>query len=558
MPFFDGLDERALTDVYGRMRSRRFAARTFICRQGEPGDSLFVIQEGVAQVIVEHPGQPRLLARLRRGDVVGEMSMVTGEARSASVIATVPTQALELDREGFAALFARHPSLLVNLSRILSRRLAQTSSEADRRRGEAVALLTGFGAARLIPEVIEAARAASPRDVTVLNFGTSTPSTGLTVARALEVLDDLLASHATVVLAGRLESDSLPLLVDNVDRIVLLLTPEEAVAAFATLAALRDRPEIVLVAAGARGSFPALEGIRLDGGVDMSSPARGVARLCRLLTRTRIGLALGAGGAKGYAHVGALYVLEEAGYTVDCVAGSSIGALVGAWLALGKTAPEIEATMRSVFSAENVAQVFTLTFSGASSALDVHRRVCLETTNGVSFRDLAIPFVAMAVDLNTRKPVPIGEGPVWEAMVASTALAGLFPPHPRDGQRLVDGLALVPVPTSSLVEVGADITVSVNLMSRQTLPAWPTGAGAAPSGARRGVSTLETILEVMDLAQLDASVRHAALADVVITPRFGPSTWRDFHLADLFLAAGGEAAREQLASLRRLARPMGS
>ena len=59
----------------------------------------------------------------------------------------------------------------------------------------------------------------------------------------------------------------------------------------------------------------------------------------------------------------------------------------------------------------------------------------------------------------------------------------------------------------------------------------------------------------MDLAQLDSSVRHAALADVVITPRFGPSTWRDFHLADLFLAAGREAARAQLPSLRALARP---
>ena len=60
----------------------------------------------------------------------------------------------------------------------------------------------------------------------------------------------------------------------------------------------------------------------------------------------------------------------------------------------------------------------------------------------------------------------------------------------------------------------------------------------------------------MDLSQLDTSARHAALADVVITPRFGPAEWRDFNLADRFLAAGREAAREQLPALRALSRPI--
>jgi len=66
---------------------------------------------------------------------------------------------------------------------------------------------------------------------------------------------------------------------------------------------------------------------------------------------------------------------------------------------------------------------------------------------------------------------------------------------------------------------------------------------------------LDTLLEVMDLAQLDSSERHAARADVPITPRFGPGSWRDFHLADLFLHAGRQAAEEQLPALHALARP---
>jgi predicted acylesterase/phospholipase RssA len=106
-----------------------------------------------------------------------------------------------------------------------------------------------------------------------------------------------------------------------------------------------------------------------------------------------------------------------------------------------------------------------------------------------------------------------------------------------------------------LVQAGADVVLSVNIMSRDTLPAWPGEQPPEPATRRSGSRMLDTLLEVMDLSQLDASVRHAARADVVVTPRFGPCTWRDFHLADLFLAAGRRAAEEQLAALRALARP---
>jgi NTE family protein len=161
----------------------------------------------------------------------------------------------------------------------------------------------------------------------------------------------------------------------------------------------------------------------------------------------------------------------------------------------------------------------------------------------------------MTVDLNAREPTPVTEGPLWEALVAATALAGLFPPHERNGQRLVDGLALVPVPTDAVLDAGADIAVSVNIISRHTLPAWPGGPPPEPEQGRPRSRMLDILLEVMDLAQLDSSERHAARADVVVTPKFGHSTWRDFHLADLFLEAGRSAAEEQLAALRSLAKP---
>jgi NTE family protein len=149
----------------------------------------------------------------------------------------------------------------------------------------------------------------------------------------------------------------------------------------------------------------------------------------------------------------------------------------------------------------------------------------------------------------------VTDGPLWEALLAATALAGMFPPQEQDGKRLVDGLALVPVPTDSVVELGADVTVAVNILGRQTLDAWPGELPAAEPTTNPRSRMLDTLLEVMDVAQLDSSERHAARADVPVTPRFGPSSWRDFHLADLFFEAGRQAAEEQLPKLQSLARP---
>jgi NTE family protein len=297
-----------------------------------------------------------------------------------------------------------------------------------------------------------------------------------------------------------------------------------------------------------------------------SIPPNGVAMLladetwlARHLTRTKLGLALGAGGAKGYAHVGALQVLEEAGYVVDYVSGSSIGAIVGAYLAQGMDAAAIDATLRDAFDADNVAELFKASMggSGSSSGLEAMSRLMRESTAERSFADTSIPLAVMTVDLTDRTPAPLREGPLWEALLAATALAGVFPPYERDGHRLVDGLALVPVPTGAVFEDGADLAVSVNLNGAEVLAAWPEQPELPPARERKSRGgMLDTLLEVMDLSQLETSARHAELADVTITPRFGPAHWRDFHLADLFLAAGRRAALEQLPALQALSTPV--
>jgi NTE family protein len=514
-PLFEGVERDLLRGLVGLMRRVEFAAGATICREGDPGRSAFVLVAGLADVLF--PGGGEVEVRLGPGDVIGEMSLVTGEARSATVLTAVASTALELEEEAFGGLLRDDPAVGANLSRIVSRRLARTRRMQFRERGEAIAAFIGASAEARLPDVVAATESASPRKVTVLDARES-------LDRALAALDDALLAHGTVLVVAAPGADARPLL-EHTTRAVAFVDDAEA----QLLGDTRERVEII--------------------------DRRDTAWIGRHLARTKLGLALGAGGAKGYAHIGTLYVLERAGYSVDYVAGASVGAIVGALLALGLDAAEVDARMRTAFNPARVAEMFKMSFTGAPR--ETVGAAFREATEEKTFDDLVIPLSVMTVDLESKRPTTVTEGPLWEALVAATSLAGMYPPYVRGDQRLVDALALVPVPTGAAVALGADVTVAVNIINRDTLEAWPGGVEVPQAPPVRGSMMLDTMLEVMDLSQLDSSVRHAELADVVVSPQFGPGSWRDFQLADLFLEAGRQAAEEQLALLESLAQPQG-
>jgi predicted acylesterase/phospholipase RssA len=161
----------------------------------------------------------------------------------------------------------------------------------------------------------------------------------------------------------------------------------------------------------------------------------------------------------------------------------------------------------------------------------------------------------MTANLTARCPAPINTGPLWQALMAAVAVPGLYPPLVRGNQRLVDAVSLTPVPLGSVIEAGADITIAGNLLGREMLPDWPYDCGSLAIPNLAPGRTRDTVVEVLELAQLDASARQAARAEVPITPVFGPGTWRHMHLGSLFFAAGQEAAQAQLSVLGMLARP---
>lgn len=176
----------------------------------------------------------------------------------------------------------------------------------------------------------------------------------------------------------------------------------------------------------------------------------------------RIGLALGSGSARGWAHIGVLKALAELGIRPDIVCGSSVGALVGAAYVSGHLEP-LEEWIRTLRRFDIIslmdAQLSGGGFMQGGKLMDaLGKRV-----GHLNIEDLEIPYAAIATDLDTGREVWLREGSLLDAVRASIALPGLFTPHQRDGGWLIDGGLCNPVPVSVCRAMGADVVIAVNL-----------------------------------------------------------------------------------------------
>ncbi|MDV3124178.1 patatin-like phospholipase family protein [Mycobacterium sp. 21AC1] len=177
---------------------------------------------------------------------------------------------------------------------------------------------------------------------------------------------------------------------------------------------------------------------------------------------TRVALALGSGGARGYAHIGVINELCERGYDIVGVSGSSMGALVGGLHAAGKL--DDFADWARTLTQRAVLRLLDPSISAAGilragKILDAVRDILGEVT----IEDLAIPYTAVATDLITGRSVWLQRGPVDAAIRASIAIPGVIAPHVLDGRLLGDGGILDPLPMAPIAAVNADLTIAVSL-----------------------------------------------------------------------------------------------
>ena len=300
--------------------------------------------------------------------------------------------------------------------------------------------------------------------------------------------------------------------------------------------------------------------------------------------RPRIGLALGGGAARGWAHIGALEVLIEAGFAPQVIAGTSIGAVVGGCYAAGKL-DELKAFATGLTKRRVVGLMdFHIGGAGLISGGKLKRLLERDLAD-MRLEDLQQLFVAISTELGTGHEIWLTHGPLIEALRASYALPGIFDPVKLGGRWLMDGALVNPVPVTAARALGADIVICINLNNdlagRGTViqnhgsepdaepaeelvpelevrPAshWFTGiTGAArrvrnlvgrPSESRPGLAGV--MIDAFNITQ--DRISRSRLAgdppDVMLGPRLGRVGLFDFHRAEETIALGRQAAERAL------------
>ena len=266
--------------------------------------------------------------------------------------------------------------------------------------------------------------------------------------------------------------------------------------------------------------------------------------------RHRIGIALGAGSARGWAHIGVLKALLEAGIVPESVAGTSIGALVGAVYADDELAA-LEDWVRGL-TWRKLVGYFDVSFRGGlvkgDRLFDFLRGDLLEKR----IEGLRRPFAAVATDLVNGREVWLREGPVADAVRASIAIPGLFTPWLEDDRQLVDGALVNPVPVSLVRAMEADFVIAVDLGSN-TVGRHMRKPAAGKRHPRRP-SMVDVVTGSLDIMSVRIARSRLAgePAEVVIQPRLGGLGLLDYHRGAEAIAEGRAAAELMIPQIKRL------
>lgn len=286
------------------------------------------------------------------------------------------------------------------------------------------------------------------------------------------------------------------------------------------------------------------------------------------MARPRLGIALGSGSARGWAHIGVLRALQDAGIEPDVVCGTSIGAFVGAAYASGDL-DKLEAWVGGL-SRSDVLRFFDVSLTGGlikgAKLLDFASTAFLDET----FADLDRPFACVATDLATGREVWLREGSVVDAVRASIALPGLFSPQLLDGRFLVDGGLVNPVPVSLCRVLDAEVVIAIDLgmdilttlQRRNGKPVMASGGWRNAvgrwfgGGEERPVQPSLADVVSNSIAIMQGRISRSRLAgepaDVLITPRLGQLNLLDYHRAGEAIVAGRKAAEHMLPLLHSL------
>jgi EmrB/QacA subfamily drug resistance transporter len=565
VPVFAPLSDELRAQLAGLADSVRLSRGEWLFHEGDAADGVYIVRLGHLEVVAERPALQRLNT-LTRGAVLGELALLSESRRSGSVRALRDSELLRIDRDSFTALLHSEPELALGLTRVLSRQLQASRAIPVQRRARPVtiALHALYAGVPVLDLADQLSRAMCEWGrVAVLYPGDGDSDAGARevngdgAARFAPLIENCEQDHQHVLLVcgpgGRSDGwDEFCL--SRADRVIAVGVP--GAGAPPAREALEGCDLVMLGVSPGAGELTDLVELLGPSGifaVSDDSPSEDIARMARRLAGRSLGVVLGGGGARAFAHLGALDVLLDAGVVIDRVAGVSMGAFVGAQLACGRNAAEIDACCYEEWVRRNPVNDYTV----PRHALVKGRKAeaMLERVFGdARIEELARSFYCASVDLRGNRLVIDRTGPLWETVGASISLPLIAPPLKRGTQLLIDGSLLDNLPLAPMSAVGEGPVLAIDIKGGGARPEPRAADGSTtephpPGDSRpqRGLPSLpETMARVALLSSANTDEASRRFADMTIAVRVPGVGLTEFHQIDAAREAGRRSARAAL------------
>ena len=444
---------------------------TQLLRDGENDHAVFLVVTGSLGVFVEEEDESkRLVATIPAGETVGEMSLLTGESHSAALVALRDTELLRLGPKAFDMLLTRYPRIMLNLLKIVVRRLRQTTRGAHQRaRAKTFAMIPlqrGLASDPVVRGMAEMLVKMGAKAAVLDSRASEEPT---------EWFNRFEAEHDVVFYQGdQPDSTWTSFCLRQADRVMLLARADKSVPLHPFQRRYFKRemlapPELLLVHPDQVKHSGLPEHIELRSDLFgthhhmRAGNADDLKRLARFIAGSAVNVVLAGGGARGFAHIGVLKALKEAGVPFDYVAGTSMGGIVAGGIAMEWSIEELTERVRDAFVVNKPLSDFTLPlialFRGAKVSALLRKHF-----GDIRIEDLPKPYFCVSSDLTTGRDYVHRSGPLWRALRASVALPGILPPVTEGGHLLVDGGVMnnLPVDVMAAEARGPIIAVDVS------------------------------------------------------------------------------------------------
>ena len=535
--FFNSLDPDAFEAILEHCVWRSLAGGWELFGEGDVSDTLFFNISGRLVVVRKSIDGDEVVGYVRAGEPVGEMSILSGEDHTASVYALRDTEVISIPRAFVDQFIHEHGEFAGALARVIVNRSRDPAESFQRSAPRVFAILATS------PSIDPDAHAEALAQK-IERYGLKV--TWLPVcddAMDSAEFDRLEESHDVVLLASRLGDTSwYRFVLRHADRF-LVLARRDAVA---------PRPFPLTTMAGSRvRKFRLVDLVMLNEGesacsvldwVDTIGAARVfncsgdpcMERLARLISGKSIGLVLSGGGARAYAHIGAIRALREAGIPIDFVCGVSMGAVIAACVAMGWREDKIESRIRETFVDSNPLGDHVLPVVALTKGGRVDRRLQRHFDDAL-IENLPIPYLCASSNLVTGEPRIHNRGILRHALRASIALPGILPPVVDGDALLVDGAVINNFPTGLMAAMHRGLTIGIDVTRQGTID---VETFVDPPGffswiSKHGVKSAPPIISLL---MRTVSARHERTlkihpADIMIAPEVpgvGLRHWTNF------------------------------